>query len=189
MNRAHRWLCRSRFWRNALTEAILPWALDGVDLGDAPLEVGPGPGLTTDVLRRRSAHLTAVEIDRQLAWALGRRLAGTNVTVIEGDATRMPFASGSFSGAVSFTMLHHVPSAELQDRLLQEVCRVLRPGAVFAGTDSTWSILLRLLHVFDTMVLVDPGSFGARLEAAGFTEVSVRVGRGAFRFRARRPPS
>jgi SAM-dependent methyltransferase len=187
MNRAHRWLCRSRFWRNALTEAILPWALDGIDLGTTPLEVGPGPGLTTDVLRHRSARLTAVEIDRELAGSLGKRLAGTNVTVIEGDATRMPFASETFSGAVSFTMLHHVPSVELQDRLLREVCRVLRPGAIFAGTDSTWSVPLQLLHVFDTMVLVDPGSFGARLEAAGFTGVSVRVGRGAFRFRAQRP--
>ena len=189
MNRAHRWLCRSRFWRDALTEAILPWALDGIDVGKTPLEVGPGPGLTTDALRHRSERLTAVEIDNQLAAALARRLAGTNVTVIEGDATRMPFANGSFSGAVSFTMLHHVPSAELQDRLLREVCRVLRPGAVFAGTDSTWSVPLRLLHVFDTMVLVDPASFGARLEAAGFTDVAVRVGRGAFRFRARRPLS
>jgi SAM-dependent methyltransferase len=189
MNRAHRWLCRSRLWRNALTDTVLPWALDGVDLGESPLEVGPGPGLTTDVLRHRCRQVTAVEIDDELARALGARLAGTNVAVVGGDATRLPFGDQSFSGAVSFTMLHHVPSAELQDCLLREVCRVLQPGAAFAGSDSTWSVALRLLHVFDTMVLVDPGSFGARLETAGFTDVSVTVGRGAFRFRARRPRS
>jgi len=30
-------------------------------------EIGPGPGFTTDVLRQRVAHLTAVEIDDVLA--------------------------------------------------------------------------------------------------------------------------
>jgi len=36
------------------------------------------------------------------------------------------------------------------------------------------------------MVVVDPGTFGERLEAAGFREVAVDIGKGAFRFRARR---
>jgi ubiquinone/menaquinone biosynthesis C-methylase UbiE len=49
----------------------------------------------------------------------------------------MPFDDESFSGAACFTMLHHVPSPEAQDRLFAEVGRVLRPGAPFAGTDST----------------------------------------------------
>lgn len=46
-----------------------------------------------------------------------------------------PFRDESFSGAVCFTMLHHVPPAELQDRLLREECRVICTGAVFAGVD------------------------------------------------------
>ena len=50
-------------------------------------------------------------------------------------------------------MLHHVPSAELQDRLLREVHRVLRPGAPFAGSDSTPTPLFLLAHIRDTMVL------------------------------------
>src|ERR1039457_7044668 len=36
---------------------------------------------------------------------------------------------------ICFTMLHHVPSAGMQDRLVSEVASVLRPGAIFAGTD------------------------------------------------------
>jgi ubiquinone/menaquinone biosynthesis C-methylase UbiE len=47
---------------------------------------------------------------------------------------RLPDAA--FDGVVCFTMLHHVPSALLQYRLLAEVARVLRPGGVFAGTGS-----------------------------------------------------
>jgi SAM-dependent methyltransferase len=93
----------------------------------------------------------------------------------------------SNSGAVSFTMLHHVPSAALQDRLLAEVHRVLKPGGVFAGSDSRWSVGFHLIHLRDTMVIVEPETFAARLEAAGFTDVSVKVAKQAFRFRARRP--
>jgi predicted methyltransferase len=81
-------------------------------------------------------------------------------------------------------MLHHVPSPALQDRLFAEVRRVLRPGGVFAGTDSVTSLPFRLMHVFDTMVLVDPDRVGARLEAAGFSRVSVRQAKTSFSFRA-----
>ena len=186
MNRFHRWFCRTSFWRKALKEGILPWALKDADLGDDVLEVGPGPGMTTDLLRSRLERLTSIEIDPLLADSLKRRLQGTNVTVVEGDATTMPFEDGSFSGAVSFNMLHHVPSAALQNRLLAEVFRVLKPGGVFVGTDSVYSLGLRLIHLRDTMVVIDPDTFGARLEAAGFTQVSVKRARRAFRFAARR---
>jgi SAM-dependent methyltransferase len=187
MNTYHRWYCRSAKWARQLEETVLPWVIRDYDLGDHLLEIGPGPGLATDLLRKRCQRLTCIEIDAKLATSLKERMAGTNVTVIEGDGTAMPFPDGSFSGAVSMTMLHHVPSAALQDRLLAETFRVLRPGGVFAGSDSTVNLKFRLAHVFDTMVLVDPGSFAKRLEAAGFTDVAVREGKGAFRFRAKKP--
>jgi hypothetical protein len=49
------------------------------------------------------------------------------------------------------------------------------------------NLKFRLYHLFDTMVVIDPGSFVKRLEAAGFTDVAVREGKGAFRFRAKKP--
>jgi len=187
MNRFHRWFCRTSFWKKALANEIIPWALKDVELGDDVLEVGPGPGMTTDILRERLPRLTSIEIDSRLAAALKQRLQGTNATVVEGDATAMPFADGSFSGVVSFTMLHHVPSPALQDRLLAEVYRVLKPGGVFAGSDSRWSLGFHLIHLWDTMVLVEPESFAARLEAVGFRDVSVKIAKRAFRFCARHP--
>ncbi|HKX32618.1 MAG TPA: rRNA adenine N-6-methyltransferase family protein, partial [Blastocatellia bacterium] len=95
MNRFHRWYCRSGFWKKALAEGMVPWALKDLDLGSEVLEVGPGPGLTTDLLRRRFEHLTAIEIDPSLAGSLKQRLQQTNVSVVEGDATAMPFETGS----------------------------------------------------------------------------------------------
>lgn len=186
MNRVHRWYCRSDHWRRTVHDRLAPWVLGGLDLGAHALEVGPGPGLVTDVLRARVARLTAVEIDAALAAALAARLAGSNVTVVQGDATRLPFPDASFDAAVSCTMLHHVPSAALQDQLLSEVGRVLRPGAWLAGSDSTTSLLFRLVHVRDTLVPVAPERLPARLVAAGFGDVRVERHRGAFRFRARR---
>jgi len=165
----------------------MSWVLDGLELGPEVLEVGPGPGLTTDLLRRDDRCVTAVEIDPVLAESLSRRLQGSNVTVVQGEASSMPFEDEKFSAAVSFTMLHHVPSRELQDGILREVWRVLKPGGVFAGADSLPSFSMRLIHVGDTMVLVDPKTFGSRLEAAGFRDVSIDPTTGAFRFRARRP--
>jgi ubiquinone/menaquinone biosynthesis C-methylase UbiE len=165
---------------------MLPWALEGVNLGADLLEVGPGPGVTTDLLHTRVEHLTCVEIDNFYAEKLRRR-APDNVRVVSEDATRMSLADGSFDAAVCFTMLHHVPSVSLQDRLLKEVARVLRPQGVFAGTDSLYSRSFRLLHLFDTMVVVDPDTFPARLQAAGFENVFVDVMEPhAFRFRARK---
>ena len=187
MNRVHRWYCRSSRWKRKLDHEVLPWSLRGVDLGNDVLEVGPGPGLTTDWLRRRYKSVNCIEVDQELARSLGRRMANSNVCVQCADATTMPYRDRMFSGAVSFTMLHHVPSVVLQDRLFAEVYRVLRPGGVFAGTDSMRSLLMRIIHIRDTMVLVDPATLPARLEAVGFKDVKIEEGVARFRFFARRP--
>jgi ubiquinone/menaquinone biosynthesis C-methylase UbiE len=187
MNLAHRLLCSSNSWKKTVEAHVMPWVLEGIQMGSNVLEVGPGPGVTTELLQPLVQRLTCVEIDRGFAASLSQRMKGKNVTVVREDATAMSFADASFDGALSFTMLHHVPSAALQDRLLAEVARVLRPGGVFAGVDSLNSSGFRLLHLFDTMVIVEPGSFPKRLEAAGFVDVQVDVNPYAFRFRARRP--
>jgi SAM-dependent methyltransferase len=161
--------------------------LQGVDLGQDLLEIGPGPGVTTDVLRSLRCRLTVLEIEAAAAAALQERLKGTKVRVVHGDGASMPFADGSFSGVVAFTMLHHVGTAAAQDGLLSEARRVLSPGGVFAGFDGVDSLLFRLVHLGDGYLPVEPGTFGRRLQAAGFTEVTIEHGRRRFRFQARRP--
>lgn len=151
------------------------------------LELGPGPGLTTDLLRQTAGHLTAIEIDPKLAASLDSRLRGRNVRVIAGDATAMPFADSQFSGVVSFTMLHHVPSPELQDELFRQVWRVLKPGGVFVGSDSLQSWLMKVIHIRDTLVPIDPDTVASRLEAAGFQVLEVEKNSHALRFHAKRP--
>ncbi len=191
MNRLHRRYCASGRWAEVVRGQILPLDLEGVDLGDDLLEIGPGPGLTTELLHPRVPRLTAIEIDGALASSLRDRMPGERVEVVTGDASSMPFDSDRFSAAVCFTMLHHVPEAGLQDRLFAETCRVLRPGGVFAGSDSNpgrFSLGFRLLHIGDVMNLVPPETLGARLEAAGFDSIHVRRGGdGRVRWRAVAP--
>jgi SAM-dependent methyltransferase len=165
---------------------LLPWALEGVNLGASCLEIGPGPGAVTDVLCRQVNSLTCVERDPRLADALGRRVAGRNVLVTNGDATAMTFAGRAFDSVVCMTMLHHVPSAALQDRLFREVARVLKPGGIFTGVDSLATLPLRMIHLFDTFVPLGPHTLRGRLERAGFEDVRVDVESRRLRFQATR---
>ena len=101
MNEQHLQLCASDEWADALRQWIVPGALAGVELGDDVLEVGPGPGRSTDLLREMTPRLTAVEADAALARALAARMSGTNVDVVHADATQLPFPDDRFSAAVS----------------------------------------------------------------------------------------
>jgi SAM-dependent methyltransferase len=191
MNERHLQLCASAEWAETVQREILPWALDGQNLGADVLEVGPGPGMTTDVLRRTVAHLTAVEVDAQLAAALAQRLVGSNVDVVHADGTSLPFEKGRFTGATSFTMLHHVPTPVLQDKLLAELRRVLRPGGLLIGVDSIDGPEWRELHTGDICVPIDPANLAERLQRAGFVQIEVQRASPEparrFRFSARAP--
>ena len=132
MNLLHRCICGSSIWKNFLENRLVPWTLEGVSLGANVLEIGPGPGAVTNLLLNQAPSLTCVEKDPRLAKSLRRRLASESVQVLCEDATATSLPSAAFDSAVCFTMLHHVPSPALQDRLLVESARVLRPGGVFA---------------------------------------------------------
>jgi ubiquinone/menaquinone biosynthesis C-methylase UbiE len=175
VNEAHEF-CGSDEWRQMIREVILPRALGETDLGDDVLEVGPGYGATTDVLGTATPRLRSVEIDVELAANLRKRFADSpSVEIINGDATQLEFADGTFTGAACFTMLHHVPTVELQDRLFAEVARVLRPGAALVASDSLGSEDLANAHEGDTYNPIDPASLPERLAIAGFDDAQVKT--------------
>ena len=163
MNRGHRQLCASARWGRYIREDLVPWVVGDRPLGGSVLEIGPGPGLTTDALRSRTRHLTAVEADAIAAASLQARMTGANVTVVHADAVAMSFRSGRFTAGVAMTMLHHVPTVVARDALLAETRRVLRPGAWLLGVDSVDSPGFRAFHKGDVCVPIDrrrsdPGS-------------------------------
>jgi SAM-dependent methyltransferase len=190
VNEEHLALCSSPQWAAYLADDLLPWVLEDHELGDDLLEVGPGPGLATDILRRLVARVTAAELDADLASKLGVRLAehpgAGQVRVLVADATLLPFRSAAFSAVACLTMLHHIPSATAQNTALEQMRRVLRPGGVIVGSDGLDTPDRRRVHQGDIFVPVDPQTLAERLTQAGYTEakIDVRGDRIAFSARA-----
>ena len=186
MNACETWFCGTRLWRWVTRRQLLPWILQGSELGEHVLEVGAGPGAATEELERLAGRVTSLEYDHAFAAKLGARLNGSNTAVIQGDAAALPFADGSFSSAIAILMLHHLRSSELQDRAFAEICRTLQPGGVFLAFDIQDGWLHRVAHVCSTFVPITPASAFARLTAAGFSKVTIDIRRGGFRIRALR---
>ena len=186
VNENHDQLLGSPGWAAFLHDEVLPAAVRDADLGDDMLEIGPGPGAATSWLRERVQRLAAVELSPSAAEALRRRFAGTNVSVVAGDATALAWPDGSFDSVGMFTMLHHVPTRAAQDAILAEVLRVLRPGGTLVGSDSLASEGLHRFHEGDTYNPVEPSALLTRLQTLGFAEMSVTVGH-MLLFRARAP--
>jgi SAM-dependent methyltransferase len=186
MNLCHRVFCSSSRYFTSVEDGLLPWVLADVDLGDNVLEIGPGYGANIRVLIDKASHYTAVEIDQTMAERL-RESYGHRARIMHGDGTATGLPAGEFSSVVCFTMLHHIPTVDLQDQLFAEAFRVLRPGGVFAGSDSASSIPFRVLHFRDICNPVSPDQLPNRLRASGFSDVHVDTGRGSMRWRAVKP--
>jgi SAM-dependent methyltransferase len=186
MNEGHLQYLASPEWAKAVEDELLPWVEAAGDLGDEVLEIGPGPGITTDLLRKRVRKVTAVEVDPSLGEPLRERLAGTNVDVVVADALQAGLPEEHFSAAACFSVLHHMASVDQQDRLFAELHRVLRPGGIFVGQDSLDLDMIRLGHADDTFTPVDPDQLGVRLGLVGFGETTIDLLGYHFRFCSRK---
>ena len=80
------------------------------------LEVGCGRGLFQDLV----VDYTGVDLTSAVAHLMHKPFVAC-------DATRLPFASGSFDAIWSVTVLEHVPDPEMA---LEEMQRVLKPGGL-----------------------------------------------------------
>ena len=175
VNENHRRLCPSEEWASYLQSEVLPALHAIAALSGDMLEVGPGPGAATEWLRHHVTRLVAVEVDPDAASSLRERYLGTNVEVLEANATALDFADAVFDVVGSFTMLHHVPTLALQRAILAEAWRVLRPGGVLVGSDSVASVGLHEFHAGDAYNPIDPAILLVMLRALGFVDLTLKV--------------
>ena len=175
MNENHARVCTSPEWAQHIQTDILPVVTAGVDLGKEMLEIGPGPGAATEWLRHKVERLIAIEVDEDAAALLAERYAGTNVEIVTGSGAELGYPDESFDSVGSFTMLHHVPTQALQNKILAEAFRVLRPGGVLIGSDSLASDDLHHFHADDTYNPIEPSSVLTRLQMIGFDKITIMV--------------
>jgi ubiquinone/menaquinone biosynthesis C-methylase UbiE len=190
VNALENWFCATPFWRLVTQHKLLPWVMSDSTLGDHVLEVGSGPGAGNAELRRLASRVTSIEYSYAFAAGLARQQRKSSgadrAAVVQGDASRLPFADQTFSAVVAILMLHHLQSAELQARALAEASRVLRPGGVLLAFEIQDGWFNRAIHRNSTFVPLRPASAPALLTAAGFSRVTVDIRFGGFRLRARK---
>ena len=119
-------------WRRAMVEAV------AADAGDCVLDVATGTGLVAQALVRRYG-CSVVGLDQSAAMleAARTRLArdaalGERVSLVEGEAERLPFADGEFDHLTFTYLLRYVddPAATLR-----ELARVVRTGGRVASLE------------------------------------------------------
>jgi ubiquinone/menaquinone biosynthesis C-methylase UbiE len=88
------------------------------------LDSGCGAGALAFALSPHVREVIGVDLAMNLLDA-GRERAPANVTLLEADATALPFGYGEFDIAGSARVLHH---AERPERVVSELARVTRPG-------------------------------------------------------------
>jgi SAM-dependent methyltransferase len=117
----------------------------GLRPGSRVLDVGTGFGRHAYELARRGMRVVALDVaagevegTRATFGAMieaGEIPTERYVGVLRGDATRLPFASGSFDAVITSEVLEHIPD---DTGALAGMVRVLRPGGTFAATVPTW---------------------------------------------------
>jgi ubiquinone/menaquinone biosynthesis C-methylase UbiE len=95
-------------------------------------DLGCGPGVSAiELVRRRPGDLViGLDVASRMLAVARRRLASARlpagcVRLVRGDATRLPFGTGSLDALTGHSFLYLLPDRE---RALAECLRVLRPG-------------------------------------------------------------
>jgi 16S rRNA (adenine1518-N6/adenine1519-N6)-dimethyltransferase len=139
--------------------------------GDAIVEIGPGRGALTRPLLERIGHLTAIEIDRDLAAGLAREYPAGQLTVISADVLDFDFSAlpsglrivGNLPYNISTPVLFHLArhAARVRDMhfmLQREV--VQRMVAKHSTPDyGRLSVMLQTRFRMQKLFNVAPGAF------------------------------
>jgi SAM-dependent methyltransferase len=113
--------------------------------GDRVLDLGSGNGRHAFEAYRRGARVVAFDLDPaeldpvsgmlEAMRTKGEAGPGARAVATAGDATRLPFADASFDSVIAAEILEHVLDDQ---RAMNELTRVLRPGGVVAVTVPAW---------------------------------------------------
>lgn len=164
---------RKRFGQHFLVDSgVIDAIVRAIDPkpGDRIVEIGPGRGALTEPLRASGAHLTLIELDRDLA-AHWRKVAG--IDVVQADVLRVDFARlapgqplrvvgnlpYNISTPILFHLLDAVPHVVDQHVMLQKEV-VDRIAAAPGGRDyGRLSVMLQWRYAIERLFDVPAAAF------------------------------
>ncbi|HUC57425.1 MAG TPA: methyltransferase domain-containing protein [Streptosporangiaceae bacterium] len=113
--------------------------------GERLLDLGCGAGRHAFEAARKGAKVVALDMDKSelsQVTAIFAAMAeageipdNASATAVNGDATSLPFPDGSFDKVIAAEVLEHLPADQ---KAMNEIARVLRPGGVAAVTVPAW---------------------------------------------------
>jgi SAM-dependent methyltransferase len=145
-------------WTRRLAEPFLDFA-DVAPDGDL-LDVGCGTGSLSLAMAARWPTRRVIGVDPSDAYLAAARAHGSAARFERADATRLPYASGTFGASLAQLVLNFVADA---DTAIGEMRRVVRPGGVAAAC--VWDFRGGLVYqrlFWDTAAGVDPAAADAR---------------------------
>jgi 16S rRNA (adenine1518-N6/adenine1519-N6)-dimethyltransferase len=158
-------------------KVVIERIIDAIDPrpGQRIVEIGPGLGALTDRLIARAGHVTAVEIDRDLAGRLRERYANEQLTLVGADALKLDWSqlAAQIDGPLRIVgnLPYHVSTpllfclmpiaAQVQNQhfmLQREVVERMaaNPGGKEYGR---LSVMLQFRYRIERLFHVAPGSF------------------------------
>ena len=170
----HGHVARKRFGQNFLADPRYTTRIvDAVDPqpGENVVEIGPGLAAITGGLIERAGHVTAIEIDRDLAARLREQFAPEQLTLHVADALEFDFASlladlrivGNLPYNISSPLLFHLAAydervRDLHVMLQREVVARMtaEPGTADYGR---LTVMLQVKFAIRRLFVVPPGAF------------------------------
>jgi SAM-dependent methyltransferase len=114
--------------RHDLRESLLLDEFLALDPGPRVLDVGAGSGTLSNRLSGKGFDVTSTDVTDEALEVLRRRVSGS---VVQADATALPFPPASFDAVVLAEVLEHI---EDDARAVSEAARVLRSSGLLAIT-------------------------------------------------------
>lgn len=158
--------------------------LAAVQPGERVLDLATGTGMLAIMLSRIAASVVAADVTPEMLTIAEANIAEAgrgNITIVEADASELPFADGSFELVTCRLAFHHFPEPE---SALAELRRVLTGGGrlvledVFGPEDGAVSearerfeMLLDPSHIRS----YSPGELRKLIENAGFHVDELRL--------------
>jgi ubiquinone/menaquinone biosynthesis C-methylase UbiE len=120
----------------------VPWPevtgfLEKTASGQVGLDIGCANGRHLSPLADRTDRVCGIDLSRSLLDIASEDVAPT-VSLVQGDATCLPIATGSVDVALYIAALHHLPTRSDRYNSLAELARVLSPEG--RALISAWSV-------------------------------------------------